>query len=124
RNEDGFLALLHLLDPAVYSLDDKETFRSKVAKRQELADLFYAFTEDQQSFFLEGMVEQLAAMFPRDGRLWVQLEQLRPWLEISVPDNSPERRDAIRAVRTHLSETYRLHRRLLRNRRTPEVEGL
>src|SRR5207302_1535177 len=93
RNEDGFLALLHLLDPAVYSLDDKETFRSKVAKRQELADLFYAFTEDQQSFFLEGMVEQLAAMFPRDGRLWVQLEQLRPWLEISVPDNSPERRD-------------------------------
>lgn len=124
RNEDGFLALLHLLDPAVYALSDKEAFRAKVAKRQELADLFYAFTEDQQSFFLEGMVEQLAAMFPRDSRFLTLLDRLRPWLEFSVPEDSSERRNAIRAVRTHLSETYRLHRRLLRNRRTPEVEDL
>ena len=124
RNEDGFLALLHLLDPAVYSLNDKEAFRDKVAKRQELADLFYAFTEDQQSFFLEGMVDQLGAMFPRDSRMLDLLNSLRPWLDPSVSEGSNERRDAIRAVRTHLSETYRLHRRLLRNRRSAEVEGL
>ena len=124
RNEDGFLALLHLLDPAVYSLSDKETFRAKVAKRQELADLFYAFTEDQQSYFLEGMVDQLAAMFPRDSRMLDLLNSLRPWLDPSISEGSIERRDAIRAVRTHLSETYRLHRRLLRNRRSAEVEGL
>ena len=124
RNEDGFLALLHLLDPAVYSLSDKEAFREKVAKRQELADLFYAFTEDQQSFFLEGNVDQLAAMFPRDSRMLDLLNSLRPWLDCSVSEGLDERRDAIRAVRTHLSETYRLHRRLLRNRRSAEVEGL
>ena len=124
RNEDGFLALLHLLDPAVYSLSDKEAFREKVAKRQELADLFYAFTEDQQSFFLEGMVDQLAAMFPRDVRMLDLLARLRPWLDPSVSESLDKRRDAIRAVRTHLSETYRLHRRLLRNRRSAEVEGL
>jgi ATP-dependent helicase HepA len=124
RNEDGFLALLHLLDPAVYSLSDKEAFRAKVANRQQLADLFYAFTEDQQNFFLEGMVEQMAEMFPRDGRILALLDRLRPWLELSVPEDSPERLDAIRAVRAHLSETYRLHRRLLRNRRTPDLEGL
>lgn len=124
RNEDGFLALLHLLDPAVYSLSDKDAFREKVAKRQELADLFYAFTEDQQSFFLEGMVEQLAAMFPRDSRMLDHLNSLRPWLDPSVSEGLDERRDAIRVVRTHLSETYRLHRRLLRNRRSAEVDGL
>lgn len=124
RNEEGFLALLHLLDPVVYKLSDKEAFREKVAKRQELADLFYAFTEDQQSFFLEGMVDQLAAMFPQDDRMLELIDCLRPWLEISVPEHSTERRTAIRAVRTHLSETYRLHRRLLRNRRSAEVEGL
>jgi ATP-dependent helicase HepA len=124
RNEDGFLALLHLLDPVVYSLSDKELFRDKVAKRQQLADLFYAFTEDQQNFFLEEMVEQLAGMFPQDDRILALLNRLRPHLELSVPEDSAERRDAIRAVRIHLSETYRLHRRLLRNRRTPEVEGL
>jgi ATP-dependent helicase HepA len=124
RNEDGFLALLHLLDPAVYSLSNKEAFREKVAKRQELADLFYAFTEGQQSFFLEGMVDQLAAMFPRDSRMLGLLDSLRPWLDVSVSEDSTGRRAAIRAVRTHLSETYRLHRRLLRNRRSAEVEGL
>ena len=124
HNEDGFLALLHLLDPAVYSLDDKEAFREKVAKRQELASLFYAFTEEQQSFFIEGMIDQLAAMFPRDSRMLSLLDSLRPWLDISVPEDSTERRAAIRAVRTHLSETYRLHRRLLRNRRSAHVEGL
>ena len=124
RNEDGFLALLHLLDPVVYSLDDKEAFREKVAKRQELADLFYAFTEDQQSFFLEGMVDQLTGMFPRDNRMLGLLSSLRPWLDPAVSEGLHERRDAIRAVRTHLSETYRLHRRLLRNRRSADVEGL
>lgn len=124
RNEDGFLALLHLLDPAVHSLDDKDSFREKVEKRQELADLFYSFTEEQQSFFLEGMVDQLAVMFPQDRRMVELLNNLRPWLEFSVPENSANRIDAIRAVRTHLSETYRLHRRLLRNRRSTEVEGL
>lgn len=124
QNEDGFLALLHLLDPAVYSLHDRDVFREKVAKRQELADIFYAFTIEQQNYFIEGMVEQLAAMFPRDPRMLGLLDQLRPWLDPSVPENSTERRSAIIAVRTHLSETYRLHRRLLRNRRSAEVEGL
>jgi ATP-dependent helicase HepA len=124
RNEEGFLSLLHLLDPAVYSLSDKEAFRERVAKRQELADLFYAFTENQQSFFLEGMVDELANMFPSDARLLRLLDTLRPWLEISIAEGSSARRDAIRAVRTHISETYRLHRRLLRNRRSPETEGL
>lgn len=124
RNEDGFLALLHLLDPAVYRLSDKDAFREKVAKRQELADLFYAFTENQQSFFLGEMVEQLSGMFPRDGRMLELLTNLSPWLHHSVSEDSVDRRDAIRALRTHLSETYRLHRRLLRNRRSREVEGL
>ncbi|MFT5468117.1 MAG: ATP-dependent helicase HepA [Verrucomicrobiales bacterium] len=124
RNEDGFLALLHLLDPAVYSLNDRDSFREKVAKRQDLADLFYAFTEEQQSYFLEGMLDQLAEMFPRDKRLLSLLDHLRPWLDLSVPEDAGERRAAIRDVRSHLSETYRLHRRLLRNRRSADVEGL
>ena len=124
HNEDGFLALLHLLDPAVYNLADKKTFREKVAKRQELADLFFAFTEDTLSFFLEDMVEQLAVMFPEDIRLQRLLGEVRACLDPTVPEDSPQRRDSIRAVRTHLSETYRLHRRLLRNRRSEEIKKI
>ncbi|MDQ8206669.1 protein DpdE [Coraliomargarita sp. SDUM461003] len=124
RNEDGFLALLHLLDPAVYDLGQKEAFRQKVDKRQDLADKFHAFTEDQMGLFLEGMADELSDMFPNDSRLLTLLVQLRPYLGFDVDDNSPERRAIIRAVRVHLSETYRLHRRLLRNRRSEELEGL
>lgn len=124
HNEDDFLALLHLLDPAVYSLADKKSFRDKVAKRQELADLFFAFTEDTLGFFLEDMLDQLAGMFPSDGRLQNLLANVRGYLDPAFPEDSLERRDSIRAVRTHLSETYRLHRRLLRTRRSEAMDTL
>jgi ATP-dependent helicase HepA len=124
RNEDGFLALLHLLDPVVYDLSEKEAFRNKVDKRQDLADKFHAFTENQMGLFLEGMADELSEMFPSDSRLLTLLDQLRPFLGFDVDENSPDRRVIIRAIRVHLSETYRLHRRLLRNRRSEELEGL
>ena len=103
RNEDGFLALLHLLDPSVYDLSQIDAFRTKVENRQDLLDKFYAFTEDQMSLFLEGMVNDLGEMFPNDSRLLQVLEELKPSLELDVDENSPERRSAIRAVRVHLS---------------------
>jgi ATP-dependent helicase HepA len=124
RNEDGFLALLHLLDPSVYDLDQRDAFRQKVDKRQDLADKFHAFTEDQMGLFLEGMANELAEMFPNDLRLLSLMDQLRPFLGVDVDESSPERCIIIRAIRVHLSETYRLHRRLLRNRRSKELEGL
>jgi ATP-dependent helicase HepA len=124
RNEDSFLALLHLLDPLVYRLEDRESFRAKVEKRQDLADLFYAFTEDQQNLFLEDMVTQLTGLFPKDRRLLGLAKQLLPHLSLASPTESQERQDGIRAIRTHLHETYRLHRRVLRNRRSEELAGL
>jgi ATP-dependent helicase HepA len=124
RNEDSFLAMLHLLDPLVYRLDERETFRIKVAARQELADLFYAFTEEQQNLFLEEMANQLAVLFPNDTRLLNLLTLLRPHLDFAVAFDNSQRIDGIRAVRSHLHETYRLHRRVLRNRRSEELDGL
>jgi ATP-dependent helicase HepA len=124
RNEDGFLALLHLLDPAVYDVSRYEVFRDKVEQRQELANIFHTFTEDQDGYFLQEMVDDLTALFASDIRLMQLLDELRPWLDFSVPVTSPQRCAAIRVVRVHLSETYRLHRRLLRNRRSEELEGL
>lgn len=120
RNEDGFLALLHLLDPAVYDVSQCEVFRQKVEQRQELANIFHTFTEDEDSYFLEEMMDDLTDSFPSDGRLLLLLDGLRPLLDSSTVDRSL----AIQAVRVHLSETYRLHRRLLRNRRSQELEGL
>lgn len=123
RNEQGFLSLLHLLDPAVYDLTDVASFKLRVETRQELADLFAAFTEDQQPFFLEGSVDQLVKLFPNDVRLAELLRALRPILTEDIPGDERSR-PLVRQIRTHLSETYRLHRRLLRNRRGGEIADL
>ncbi|AOS46100.1 RNA polymerase-associated protein RapA [Lacunisphaera limnophila] len=122
RNEAGFFALLHLLDPAVYDLKNRAAFEGRVAKRQELADIFAAFTEDQQPFFLTSTAEQISAMFPDDARLSHLLGELRSSIEqdCALEVRAPQ----IRAIRAHMSETYRVHRRLLRNRRNESLQGL
>lgn len=124
RNEDSFLALLHLLDPLVYRLEDWKAFREKVAARQDLADIFCTFTHEQQNLFLEDMATQLAGLFPNDTRLINLLSQLKPHFDFDAPLEGDARTNAICAVRSHLHETYRLHRRVLRNRRSEELAGL
>ncbi|MEI7909634.1 MAG: protein DpdE [Verrucomicrobiota bacterium] len=122
RNERGFLALLHLLDPTVYDLSDVDGFRERIAKRQNLADLFASFTEDQLPFFLQASAEELAAVFPDDRRLGTLVAELKPLLESENDENGI--RALVRRIRVHLSETYRLNRRILRNRRDALLPGL
>lgn len=116
RNETGFLRMLHLLDPVMYPLDDEDRFRDKIQHRQLLAESV-AMLEPQQALFLDSILDELQSKLPNDGRLRELIAQLRPILE-GVPDeNDPALIDAIGLLRAHLSETYRLHRRILRNRR-------
>lgn len=116
RNETGFLRMLHLLDPVMYPLDDEDRFRDKIRHRQVLAESV-AMLEPQQALFLDSILDELQAKLPDDERLHKLIAQLRPILE-GVPDeNDPALIDAIGLLRAHLSETYRLHRRILRNRR-------
>lgn len=122
RNECGFLSLLHLLDPTVYDLADVDGFRERIAKRQDLADLFASFTEDQLPFFLQSTAEELAAIFPNDHRLGGLVAELQPLLD--KEEDEVGIRTMVRRIRVHLSETYRLHRRILRNRRDEQLTGL
>ena len=128
RNEMGFLRMLHLLDPVMYSLDDKERFCEKIQHRQILAESV-AMLDPQNALFLDGILDELQTKFPDDERLFELISKLRPLL-VGVPDeNDPVLIDSINQLRAHLSETYRLHRRILRNRRkrvqfvTPDRAG-
>jgi ATP-dependent helicase HepA len=122
RNEAGFLALLHLLDPAVYDPSDVMGFRERISKRQNLADLFAGFTEDQLPYFLNSSADELATVFPNDVRLGSLVAELKPLLESE--EDEQEIRELVRRIRLHLSETYRLNRRILRNRRVELQPGL
>lgn len=122
RNERGFLALLHLLDPVVHDMDKLDAFRDRIAKRQRLADLFASFTEESDPYFLGQTAGQLAGIFPHDRHLRDLFDHLGPLLDDGRDEVSI--RMLVRRIRVHLSETYRLHRRILRNRRDESIDGL
>ena len=126
RNEAGFHALLHLLDPFVYPLDAVEAFRARIVDRQFLADWFAGFTEETSPFFLQEAVDQLVERYPGDHCLQSILEEIRPLLldEDDVNFDPVLLGSTVRRIRLHLSETYRLHRRILRNRRGENLDGL
>lgn len=121
-NESGFLRMLHLLDPVVFPLNDEAGFIAKIQNRQPLAEAVAAlFPENalQLDFVLKDLLQRLSD----DHRLRQLAEPLTAVLERMPSEDDPELVDALHAVRAHLSETYRLHRRILRNRRR-HVQGL
>jgi ATP-dependent helicase HepA len=115
NNERNFLAMLHLLDPIIYSIDDVDGFCAKVRNRQEVGQLLLTLQEGSPSFAVKAAIRRLREYFPADALLGQLCDDLHA-LDVSAPDGNA-RDIAIRSVRVHMSETYRLHRRMLRNRR-------
>ncbi len=125
HNEAGFQAMLHLLDPTVYPLGDLEAFRVRRDWHQRVAELFHVFHSVESGSFLNDCLDDLTAMFPADAHLRALAAQLRPLLAYGQDPTSDRRADLIQDIRCHVSEAYRLHRRLLRNRRAdPRVEPI
>lgn len=122
RNEAGFLRMLHLLDPVVYPLDDLENFHAKIVNRQALAETVAAL-DPSNSYFMDAALDDLMERIPNDPRL-AQLTLALKYKLLELPDeHDPQFCEAVRQLRAHISETYRLNRRILRNRRS-QVGGL
>jgi ATP-dependent helicase HepA len=116
NNEKDFLAMLHLLDPVTYRLDDFDAFRDRVNKRQDIGRILLSFREGAAPFVLKTSANNLRGLFPEDRRLHELLDELQQSLTPDATDvNKPD--GIVRSIRTHISDTYRLHRRMLRNRR-------
>jgi ATP-dependent helicase HepA len=123
NHEQEFLAMLHLLDPITYQLENIEEFREKVEKRQEIGQVLLAFKEDAKPFILKRKLKQFKTLLAND----VHLLNLIYSFETSLQNKelSPEEiNQQVRNIRTHISETYRLHRRMLRNQRSEIVAVL
>lgn len=119
HNEASLLGMLHLLDPQLHDLERVEEFRALVAGRQELGRLFYTFRPDAPAFLLEEKTARLSQLFPEDSRLHDLLSEVDH--AMTNVTNPKVLSDAVVAARVHISEAYRLHRRLLRTRRTAAV---
>ena len=116
HNEETFLRMLHLLDPEAYRLDDIDGFRRRVRERQALGTAFFTFRADVPAFLLREKVAALRTMFEGDP----QLGRLLDDVEGSLADPGALVL-AVADARVHISDTYRVHRRLLRTRRSDSL---
>lgn len=129
HNERGFLEMLHLLDPDVFSLSDEAAFRRRIEHRQGLAEAV-AGLAPENLLQLEVFLDDLAARFPDDDGLRGLIDPVRTIAQALPDESDPVLAEALSALRAHLTETYRLDRRILRNRRrdlsflTPKRAGL
>lgn len=122
HNERGFLEMLHLLDPATYPLGGEQAFRRKVESRQALAEIVAGLTPEN-ALYLDYTIDQLAALFPDDELLQEHASDLRGVIDTMPEPDDPLLVEAIGRLHAHLSEVYRLHRRILRHRRS-SIGGL
>ena len=128
HNERGFLEMLHLLDPVTYPLDGEEAFRRKVESRQALAEIVAGLTPEN-ALYLDYTIDQLAILFPDDELLQEHAGALRSVIDTMPEPDDPTLIESIGRLHAHLSEVYRLHRRILRHRRrsigglTPDRSG-
>ncbi|MEG4208705.1 protein DpdE [Microcoleus sp. S13_B4] len=112
--EQDFLTMLHLLDPTTYRLDDLESFKEQVQNRQEIGRGLLDFRENAEPGVLQTKLAQLRTLFAKDDYLIGLATELESCLKT---EETAEQARLVRTIRTHVSDTYRLHRRILRNRR-------
>ena len=129
HNERGFLEMLHLLDPHVFPLDSEEAFRRRIEHRQSLAESVAGLVPENL-LRIEDFLDELGTSFPDDERLRALMDPLRELVQTFPDESDPALTEALAALRAHIAETYRLDRRILRNRRrdlpflTPPRAGL
>ena len=128
-NETGFHEMLHLLDPLVFSFDKSESFRNKIVNRQSLAEVVAGLIPENH-LQIDYYLETLSELFPNDEQLNALVENLQTIVDEFPEEEDPQFLVALSTLRSHVSETYRLDRRILRNRRmgvpglTPDRGGI
>lgn len=131
------LALLHLLDPQLFRWERRDEFHSLLEARHALAMAVFGLDEEpdlDNPGLLELQFNEITEQLPDDPLLADAID--RAMATYGPPGTPPEDIDeealrlAVSAVRAHVSETYRLHHRVIRNRRhvveqqTLDDEGL
>ncbi|RUR67533.1 hypothetical protein EJP67_10750 [Variovorax guangxiensis] len=115
-DEDSFFALMQLIDPEVYPQEEREAFHQRIIHRHELAQIIAGFEPGAMQLLLDDG-QRLCELFPDDARLLGLVESLVPIAREARDPTDSGLVEAVNTIRQHLSETYRLHRRILRNRR-------
>lgn len=115
------LGLLHLLDKELYSWERRQEFEDRYRMREELANSVYSL-DPEYTYVIRDSIEEIRALVPsNDVRLAQLADEVLGMLdeedELINPDAQDEFARLVIELRAHISETYRIHRRVIRNRR-------
>ena len=115
------LGLLHLLDKNLYRWADREAFQHKFEQRKQLANAVYQLDAEWESL-LPDAITTVEALIPADSQFRMLADEVSELLSAAgdLCNESDREKLATRveALRAHISETYRLHRRMIRHRRS------
>lgn len=114
-HEQTTLAMLNLLDPDSHRLDELDKFVEKVRKRQDYGRLLLGLRPDAAPFVLKQRAKQVSQLFPDDAKALNLAEKLLSTIEQNAPHTVAK--NCVQ-LRTHIAETYRIHHRVIRTRRT------
>jgi ATP-dependent helicase HepA len=120
HHEKELLALLHLLDPDTYRLEQLEEFRARLEKRHELGRTLLALSRSTRPVFILRHVRRCAELLPDDSIV----TEIAASCEAAVreEDDKSVLQQQAASLSVHLTETYRVYRRLLRTRRAMVLE--
>jgi ATP-dependent helicase HepA len=114
------LGLLHLLDPDLYKWTEQEAFERKFRLRKQLANAVFALDADFVPL-LPSTIEEIRDLIPDDPHFQKLAKEVLIFLTKDGDLRSEDDQDVlamrVEALRAHISETYRLHRRMIRHRR-------
>lgn len=120
------LGMLHLLDPDLYRWDDLSRFTQRFEDRRVLANAVFGLDADFEPL-LPGVIAEISDLLPDD----VTFRKLAARVTGLLTDDGDlveesqriTLRSCVDALRAHISETYRLHRRIIRHRRHHVLEA-
>ncbi len=115
-NAEEFLRVLHLLDPVVFPLDDLDGFKRRISSRQVVAEVVSTLIP-QNVWGMGPDLDRLLESYPDDPLLVAKVGVLKVVLDTFPDEENEEFLAVLDDLKTHLVESYRVHRRLLRNRR-------
>jgi ATP-dependent helicase HepA len=119
HHERQLFELLNLLDPYAYPSGSFDQFQLRITKRRELGRAVLALTRSTKPAFIAKHAQRCAELLPQDTYV---RQTASACVEAASSDLS---QDAlmrnVSSLRIHLTETYRIHRRLLRTRRASLV---
>ena len=113
-NEKTLLALLHLLDPVAYRLDDEDAFLRKLERRQDFGRLLLTVKPDQNPVFLRRSLGSLQELVSDDDLVANLVTSIEQSLEAQDHETIAVN---VHELYRHIADTYRLHQRLIRTRR-------